>query len=283
MWTVPERLSNRQKSRRHAMADAKQIDDPLFIGWLRMPRRDARFLRPVVAISVLAMLAVAALIVWRQRSAGNGAWNDGATVVVRGVVVARPYAMLRTLDENGQTRTYLLVEDGKFGAGPRVAGLLQGVSESAIVEARGTILHRDDQWMLALEPGATGMRSIAGDDDAKRFSAIASVLPRPIGERVMLQGEIIDPKCYFGAMKPGGGKTHKACAMRCVAGGIPPMLVTNDTDGRPKYFLLATPEGGPANESLFPYVGDQVELTGTLEQHGDIVVVKVAPSDVRVR
>jgi len=42
-----------------------------------------------------------------------------------------------------------------------------------------------------------------------------------MGERT-LRGEVIDPKCYIGAMKPGGGKTHKACA-ECFS--IRPLLV----------------------------------------------------------
>lgn len=38
---------------------------------------------------------------------------------------------------------------------------------------------------------------------------------------ISLLREIIDPKCYFGVMKPDYGKVHRSCAIRCIAGGIP--------------------------------------------------------------
>ena len=46
---------------------------------------------------------------------------------------------------------------------------------------------------------------------------------RAIGE-VTLVGEVVDPKCWLGDMKPGDGKAHAACARLCMEGGIPPML-----------------------------------------------------------
>jgi hypothetical protein len=49
-----------------------------------------------------------------------------------------------------------------------------------------------------------------------------------LGESATFKGEIIDPKCFSGAMKPGNGATHKSCAALCLRGGIPPMLLTED-------------------------------------------------------
>jgi hypothetical protein len=98
-----------------------------------------------------------------------------------------------------------------------------------------------------------------------------------------LRGEIIDSKCYLGAMKPGGGKIHKACAALCLSGGVPPMFVTRDADNRETYYLLTAPDGGPLASDTFDYVGDAVELTGHLELHGDLHVLKVAAADIRRR
>jgi hypothetical protein len=79
--------------------------------------------------------------------------------------------------------------------------------------------------------------------------------PKVVKEHITLKGEIIDPKCYLGAMKPGGGKTHKA-RHACISGGVPPMLVTRDASKQETFYLLTTAEGGLAGELVLPFVGD---------------------------
>ena len=49
-----------------------------------------------------------------------------------------------------------------------------------------------------------------------------------------VKGEIVDPKCFFGVMKPGEGKPHKDCAIRCILGGIPPVLKVTDESWQSK-------------------------------------------------
>ena len=99
-------------------------------------------------------------------------------------------------------------------------------------------------------------------------------------ERITLRGEIIDPKCYLGAMKPGGGKTHKACAMLCLSGGIPPMFVTRDAQRRETFYLLTMVNGSAATETVLPFVGDPVAITGRVEQHGDLLIVRIGSNGV---
>jgi len=100
-------------------------------------------------------------------------------------------------------------------------------------------------------------------------------VPQVLAAHVTLKGEIIDPKCYLGAMKPGGGKTHKACAMLCISGGVPPMLVTRDANEQETFYLLTTDQGGVANELVLPFVGDRVEVAGRLEEHGDLLLLRI--------
>jgi hypothetical protein len=57
---------------------------------------------------------------------------------------------------------------------------------------------------------------------------------------IKIKGEIIDPKCYFGVMKPGEGKPHRDCAIRCILGGITPMLAVKNEQGDANYYLLAS-------------------------------------------
>jgi hypothetical protein len=106
--------------------------------------------------------------------------------------------------------------------------------------------------------------------------------PEPIGV-VTLAGEIIDSKCYLGAMKPGGRKTHKGCAILCLSGGVPPMLVTRAGGSREQFYLLVGPDGGPIAHDVLDFVGDPVELTGAVERQGDLQVLRVAPNGIRRR
>jgi hypothetical protein len=136
--------------------------------------------------------------------------------------------------------------------------------------------------MFELEEGEAAMR-VLPDAEANALSQLGRSDRKLLAESQTLRGEIIDPKCYLGAMKPGGGKTHKACAMRCISGGIPPMLVTRDLDGRETFYLLVTENGCVANEAAYPFVGDQVEMTGRLQQQDDMLVLAVSPNSIRRR
>jgi hypothetical protein len=259
---------------------AKMPKDEFFIGWLPVPAGYAQFIKPVVIVVILIGVAVAGALALFQRDPGTGQWDDDRIVMLRGVAFTNPYAMLRVAGEKpgDAPRSYLLVEDGKFGALPRVSSILKGKLAGVAVEVKGTILHRDDRWMLALEEGDAGMRAL-GDEEANALPPLGLGDPKVLAKTATLHGEIVDSKCYLGAMKPGGGKTHKACAMRCIAGGIPPMLVTRDGAGHETFYLLITPDGGVANETVYPFVGDRVEVTGSVEQFDDVVVLR-APRDL---
>jgi len=247
--------------------------DAFFIGWEATPSSYVRFIKPVSFALILGALAVGAVLALSQSDSGAGQWDNSNVVTLRGLAFAKPYAMLRIPgEEPGKSpRTYLLVEDGKFGALPRVARFVQDRPDGAPVEVNGTVLHRGDRWMLALEEGDRGMRRLP-EEEAKKLPDLCWSAPKVLAESVTLHGEIIDSKCYLGAMSPGGGKTHKACAMRCIAGGVPPMLVTRNAAKRERFFLLVTTDGRGANEAVFPYVGDQVQVHGRLELHDDLLV-----------
>lgn len=73
----------------------------------------------------------------------------------------------------------------------------------------------------------------------------------------------MDSKCYLGAMKPGDGKAHKACAILCVSGGIPPVLIYLDSTGKRRSSLLTDPTGGPVNDHVLPLIGEPIEIRGT--------------------
>lgn len=254
------------------MADAPAETDPHFIGWLPLPRAYARFLLPVAVGLLVGAVVAAGLLAAGQRSPGTGRWDDEPTVY-EGVAIAEPYALVRVRDESGAPVTVLLVEEGKHGATERVRAF-----DGRPVRVSGTLLHRDGRRMLELLPGEDGLR--AAELPPEVVNQLRGVAPVALGD-VTLRGEIVDSKCYLGAMKPGDGRTHKGCAVLCLRGGVPPVLAVRGDDGRTVYHLLTGADGGPLDPAAFEYVGEPVAVTGRLEQWGDLSVLKVSADGIR--
>ncbi len=239
-----------------------------------MPRTIAGFLRWILPGLVVAGLAVAWFVSRSQNDPGDGVWHDDARAL-GGRLAAKPYPLLRvpSTQPGSPVETILLVSEGKHGGGERVAAL-----DGRIARVRGTILERDGRRLLELaESDAVTPGVLLSRPEEARLAAPTVV---PIGQ-VTLRGEIIDPKCYSGAMKPGEGKTHKECATLCIAGGIPPMFVTLDDAGQRSYYLLTNPAGEALDDRILPFVADAVEISGVLEKRDDLQVFRIDPASIR--
>lgn len=255
------------------MPDAKEF----YVGYLRMPAGLTRFLRWTAPMLVTAALATAWSLSRSQNNPGDGVWHDDAESLV-GRLSTAPYPHIRILsrqrgDAAQSIETVLLVSEGKHGGGERVAGL-----DGRIARVRGTILERDGRRLLELADtdAVTAGESIP-ESQATRLAVHTGVTIGP----VTLKGEIIDPKCYSGAMKPGEGKAHKECATLCIAGGIPPMFVTLDAAGKRSYYLLTDPSGQALDDRILPFVADAVQVSGLLERRDDLQVLRINPADIR--
>lgn len=228
---------------------------------------------------VAAFIAISWLISRVQSDPGSGVWDTGVAREFVGRIRATPYPHIRILParQGDPIETLWLVEIGKFGGGQRAAAF-----DGRVVRLSGWLLERDGRRMLEMEPGDTIRleRSVGAD----QISGLDEPRIAPLG-RVTLCGEIVDSKCFLGAMKPGEGKTHKECATLCIAGGIPPMFVTLDAFGRRDYYLVTDSEGRGfegrvLREAVLPHVADAVELTGELELHDGVSVLLIDPKDI---
>ncbi len=90
-----------------------------------------------------------------------------------------------------------------------------------------------------------------------------------------IKGEIIDPKCYFGVMKPGEGKVHRDCAIRCILGGIPPVLKVMNENGEKNYYLIVGPNGESMNEAVQDFVAEPIEIEARAVQQDDWIILYV--------
>ena len=238
-------------------------NEPMFIGWAETPPADRRFfLRAGIGLTTAAGLlgfGVAAL----QPQPGPGRWDPDAVREWRGIVSAEPYAMLRTNDLGGGPRTALLSCLGKCGVAARI-GALAGQA----VVVTGSLIQRGPHSMIAVDEVGDWIRA---DNKAATDPALAFPAGQPLGE-VSLAGEILDSKCWFGAMRPADGKVHKACASLCIRGGIPPAFFARGSSGQGALMIM-TASGRAYGPGLLGLVADPVRIRGNVQRVGDLLVL----------
>jgi hypothetical protein len=244
--------------------------DAFFIGYLPTPTQLARFLRAAVGALVLVAVGAAVVIAFGQRDPGDGTWELNDPHVIVGTVCASPVPVLLTRGASGSVASKLLVSEGKIGAGGRVAGF-----DGKVVKLHGTDITRGG---LSIFEIADAEDAIAATDAAPAISPPPLIEPAPTTPT----GEIIDPKCHAGAMKPGDGKAHKACATLCILGGIPPMFL--DESGK-RYVLLDSQGSaltGGSLDAILPFVADHVQIdAAVVQRQGEFTFLRIDPARLR--
>lgn len=97
---------------------------------------------------------------------------------------------------------------------------------------------------------------------------------------VTLTGELLDGKCYLGAMKPGDGAAHRACAMLCIRGGLPALFIADSGDERGRVYWATGGLGQGLGEDLVPLVARRVQVRGrerTLGQETVLFIESATP------
>lgn len=233
--------------------------DDFFVGYLRTPLRLARFVAITAVLCLIGADAVALLLYRAQAARASGDWGSAGEVAYDGVLVARPYPVLLVPAQNGAAAYAVLpVSEGKEGAPPGFEAL-----DGASVTLTGYPLLRD---------GLTVLQLSAPPHEARKTLALAA--PVPMG-RHTLTGEIVDSKCYLGAMIPGEGKVHQSCAALCLLGDIPALFVTRDPAGRLTYRLLADESGNAMPQLAGARAGQPLTLSGTITRLDGIEVFSV--------
>jgi len=250
---------------------------PFFVGYLNaVPRPLAQFLFVVSAVFVGVMVAVAFALSANVDDPGDGRFLWGAGYQnLSGVIETRPYPLLRLPgDAESGPRTILLSGQGKRGV-QAGAGPLDG----QLADAGGIFLQRGSITMLQVggRNGKPGLRP--AEDETFAYTPAARV---PLG-RWRLTGEICDGKCYTGAMRPGRGLAHKACANLCILGGVPPVFVSTSPVNGAEFFLLAGPDGGPLDTDMLDYTALFIEVEGMIERADDLHIFTIDPATLRVR
>ena len=257
--------------------------DEFYVGYLpRAPLALGAWVRHRLAALLLVTTGLAALVIAVQGPFANSVFEFGNPRRFAGWVSTTPSPGLLVPHPDGRgVSRYLLVGTGKRGADASLAGF-----EGKQVQLEGTLVYRDDQTMIELT-SAPIQELAAGLDPT--FLPAGEDGPHPpqswmrweeLGTRT-LGGEIVDSKCFFGVMKPGSGKTHRACAARCISGGIPPVLAMREDDGGLSYVLLTAMDGTGIGHLILDHIAEPVEITGRLERQGELKVLRCDPSSIR--
>ncbi len=237
-----------------------------FVGYLPAPRGLRAFLWVVSVALVVGAGVLGYSFGTAQDDPGLGAFRfDWGRQTVTGVIELTPEPVLRVTIGNDRIaagRTLVMSAGGKAGVINR-AGPLAG----RLVIASGVLLDRAGFDLLQLRGGTNGLRAVAGGE-APRLDN------EPLG-RWKLVGEISDGKCLAGAMRPGTGLAHKACANLCLIGGTPPMFYTEQPFQGSRALLIVGPDGTAMPDHLFDNVAQLVSIEGEVSRRGDLLVLAV--------
>lgn len=241
-----------------------------YVGYLDVPGPLRGFLLIAAAALIAGFAGFAYGIATTQDNPGTGRFLSKLGLQkMTGVMELEPYPIVRVPPSEGypKGRTVMLSGPGKRGVQPWAKDL-----GGVVVDVGGILIRRGTIDMLRVRKKA---------DLGKTKDPVAGValLETPFEAeslgRWRLAGEICDGKCYVGAMRPGRGLAHKACANFCITGGIPPVFVSAGSVEGVQFFLLADEEGGRLPDTMFDLVGLTIEIDGEIERRGDLLVFKV--------
>ena len=252
-----------------------EAEGAFFVGYLPTPATSKRFLKRALLVLIVIIGGLALLLAAGQRDPGDGVWDLDEIKSLEGVVAVDPCPLIRVNRPGEGAVTVLVVSEGKVGARERLEGM-----SGRVVRLNGHILQRGAVMMLESDDGAEAIKAM---DNGSRRNELEKVV---WGGDVVLQGELVDPKCFAGAMKPGEGKTHKACAVLCIRGGIPALFMAVE-EGKSVPYLVVDAQGksprGDSLERLLPYVGDWTEVHGRAGRLGNLRVLEILADGIHRR
>jgi hypothetical protein len=240
-------------------------ESDFYVGYMPTPDSHKRFLTKLIAFLCIGIVAIGVLIASAQRNPGKSDTVSPVMATWSGTVYMNPYPML--VHDDGSI--HLLIGIGKFGVQDRVSPF-----DAMRCEVDGWELARTDRKAIQLDVSENAIREAEGP---------AKAAPKLIAinnQTIELVGEIVDGKCFLGAMKPGDGKAHKACATLCIQGGLPPMFASNPSSTTAMLPLILIDGSTHVPHSVLALVGEPVQLTGKMSTIGSLNVLHIKSDSV---
>ncbi len=245
--------------------------DDFFVGHHpRAPDSLRRWLRRLTALLLTGVIVTAWAVARSQSRQPDTVYADGEPEAWDGRLREHPYPMLVTESPGGAVSHVHLSAPGKFGAQD-----LARSRDGKYVSLRGVRIARGNQTMAELVPGSI----VSGSAPLSADRPVPAV--EKLGRRT-LTGEVVDSKCFLGAMNPGILQTHRGCAIRCLNGGILPLFVVRGPGESEWELILLDPDGAPVTADIFALAGLQVRLTGQVQREDDLFFFKVDPTTYEI-
>lgn len=248
------------------------------------PKSFVAVIKRYILLLMPIVFILAVVIALSQKKFASGNFEFGTLTDVKGVYFKSPVPNLKVVNGkdilgNLSYITIPLIGYGKFGAD----GIMNDIEkekhvslDSKMITLKGTLLYNDGKILMQVDGGDNPINNIkeAATDTNKL------VQHKDLGS-ITVKGEIVDPKCFFGVMKPGEGKPHKDCAIRCILGGIPPVLHVMDKNGTDNYYLIVGASGEKMNKAVQDYVAAPVEIHAKAVQYNDWIVLYVGDKNIK--
>ncbi len=244
------------------------FDEEFYIGYKKMmPPGLSAHLRWMMLLLGGIVLMMLILITIGQQPFDKSFFEFGRARSFSGIIMEKPFPFLLVPEWEKDYLTYDLVAQGKFCAQESFRGL-----DMKTVTLRGSLIYRDNHRMIEIVPGSVVIES---EGSAASYPDQIS-----LGEQSLV-GEIVDSKCYLGVMNPGKSKVHRACAIRCISGGIPPAFIVKDQGGESVLLLLVGRQGEPINQRILDMVAEPLQITGEVLRVHDRLILKADPETFR--
>ncbi|MGB5818676.1 MAG: hypothetical protein WBG90_04265 [Saonia sp.] len=252
-------------------------NNDFYIGYVdKVAPRIKKTLKHFLLFSLVVLLGIAAVFALTQHTATNSAFEFDTETKITGIYHEMPYPMLKVKIGDTAFKNIVLLGFGKFGANPYLEKIHREVDQlsGSTLSIEGNLIYYNGKTLL----------QITSDEKITLIEkADAELLPKPkvLVNDMELLGEIIDPKCYFGVMKPGKGKIHRSCAVLCISGGIPPVLATTDANNILEYYLITDRDGNAIHQDILPFVGKPSQLIGTVVELEDWYQLRIDTENIK--
>lgn len=234
-----------------------------------------RALKKFVFVAILFVVGAALVFALSQKQFKNSTFELSSDTKITGVFHERPYPMLRVQLADNTFKNVLLLGFGKLSVNPYLQKLRSDVTdlEGKKLSIEGNLIYFNGKTLIQIT-------------DEEKVTLVADTsfeIPKnkEVSE-MTLRGEVVDPKCYFGVMKPGKGKIHRSCAVLCISGGMPPVLATTDANNLSEYYLLTDVRGNSIHKDILPFVGKPSEIKGIVEKNEDWYTLKIDMANIKL-
>jgi len=248
-----------------------------YIGWMpKAPAGFAKYLKKALLILFPVALVIGYLLATSQKNFSTANFEYGKITDVTGIYYNKPVPLIKIYDKNRESITVPLVGYGKHGADTVIMELEKEKNVSLNgkeITLKGTLIYGDGKVLMQIDKNDNPIVNIGS-------GSTFSVIEKDLGTQI-IRGEIIDPKCYFGVMKPGEGKVHRDCAIRCILGGIPPVLHVQNEKGENNYYLIVGPNGEKMNEAVQDMVAEPVSIEAKVVQQDDWIILYTGKENIR--